>query len=36
MTETRTVLLTGFEPFGGDATNPSGDVARALDGDTIG
>lgn len=36
MTETRTVLLTGFEPFGGDASNPSGDVARALDGDTIG
>ncbi|MFN3708065.1 pyroglutamyl-peptidase I [Microcella sp.] len=30
------MLLTGFEPFGGDVTNPSGDVARALDGDTIG
>lgn len=31
----RTVLVTGFEPFGGDSVNPSGDVARALDGDTI-
>ncbi|RZT64399.1 pyroglutamyl-peptidase [Microcella alkaliphila] len=35
MTETRTVLLTGFEPFGGDSTNPSGDVARALNGETL-
>jgi len=26
----RTVLLTGFEPFGGDAVNPSGDAVRAL------
>jgi pyroglutamyl-peptidase len=25
-----TVLLTGFEPFGGDATNPSGDAVRAV------
>lgn len=32
---TRTVLLTGFEPFGGDALNPSQDVARALDGVVI-
>ncbi|PAW68536.1 MAG: pyroglutamyl-peptidase I [Opitutia bacterium Tous-C1TDCM] len=30
-----TVLLTGFEPFGGDATNPSQDIVRALDGRTI-
>jgi pyroglutamyl-peptidase len=30
------VLVTGFEPFGGDAVNPSGDVARALHGRTIG
>src|SRR4029450_7488067 len=26
------VLVTGFEPFGGDAANPSRDVAKALDG----
>jgi pyroglutamyl-peptidase len=26
------VLLTGFEPFGGEATNPSWEIARALDG----
>ncbi len=25
-----TVLMTGFEPFGGDDHNPSGDVARRL------
>lgn len=30
-----TVLLTGFEPFGGDAVNPSLDIVRALDGETI-
>ena len=28
----RTVLVTGFEPFGGDTANPSGEIARALDG----
>jgi len=28
----RTVLLTGFEPFGGEKINPSGEIARALDG----
>ena len=27
-----TVLVTGFEPFGGESVNPSADVARALDG----
>ena len=27
-----TLLVTGFEPFGGDATNPSGDAARLLHG----
>jgi len=27
-----TVLLTGFEPFGGDSINPSWEVARQLDG----
>ncbi|MDF2667411.1 MAG: pyrrolidone-carboxylate peptidase, partial [Microbacterium sp.] len=25
-----TVLLTGFEPFAGDATNPSGDAVRVV------
>lgn len=35
MTATRTVLLTGFEPFGGGTTNPSADVAHALDGETL-
>jgi pyroglutamyl-peptidase len=28
----KTVLLTGFEPFGGSERNPSGEIARALDG----
>jgi len=26
------ILLTGFEPFGGEATNPSWEIARQLDG----
>jgi len=26
-----TVLLTGFEPFGGDPANPSGDAVRAVE-----
>lgn len=30
-----TVLLTGFDAFGGDAVNPSWLVAQALDGQTI-
>ncbi|MFG6487698.1 pyroglutamyl-peptidase I [Roseateles sp. BYS78W] len=29
------ILLTGFEPFGGEAINPSWEVARALDGQVI-
>jgi pyroglutamyl-peptidase len=29
------VLVTGFEPFGGDAVNPSADVAQALHGRAI-
>ncbi len=33
---TKTILLTGFEPFGGSQTNPSQLVALALDGKTIG
>lgn len=30
------VLLTGFEPFGGEEVNPSQEIVRALDGTTIG
>jgi len=30
------LLLTGFEPFGGDVLNPSWEIARALDGTTVG
>jgi len=30
------ILLTGFEPFGGDALNPSQEIVRALDGETVG
>lgn len=29
---TASVMVTGFEPFGGDEINPSHDIARALDG----
>lgn len=29
-------MLTGFEPFGGDTINPSKELAKALDGQTIG
>ncbi len=29
------LLLTGFEPFGGDTVNPSWEVARALDGELV-
>jgi pyroglutamyl-peptidase len=29
------ILLTGFEPFGGGAVNPSWEIARALDGQLI-
>ena len=31
-----TLLLFAFEPFGGDARNPSGEIAAKLDGDAIG
>lgn len=31
----RPLLVTGFEPFGGDDINPSGEVARALHGRTL-
>jgi pyroglutamyl-peptidase len=29
------VLLVGFEPFAGETVNPSAEIARRLDGDTI-
>jgi len=32
----RHTLLTGFEPFDGDTVNPSGEVAKLLDGRVIG
>jgi len=32
----KTVLLTGFEPFGGETVNPSGEIARQLHGRIIG
>ena len=32
----RHILLTGFEPFDGDTINPSGEVAKQLDGKVIG
>lgn len=32
----RRLLLTGFEPFGGDAVNPSKEIVQALDGEVIG
>ena len=32
----RHILLTGFEPFDGDTVNPSGEVAKRLDGRVIG
>jgi pyroglutamyl-peptidase len=31
----KTILLTGFEPFGGDALNPSEEIARQLNGTVI-
>ncbi len=34
--EMRKVLLTGFEPFGGESINPSGEIARQLHGTVIG
>ncbi|WP_186105111.1 pyroglutamyl-peptidase I [Burkholderia gladioli] len=30
-----TILLTGFEPFGGDTLNPSWEAARCVDGETL-
>jgi pyroglutamyl-peptidase len=31
----KTVLITGFEPFGGESINPSGEIARQLHGSVI-
>lgn len=31
----KTVLLTGFEPFGGESLNPSEEIAREINGATI-
>ena len=31
----KVILLTGFEPFGGDSLNPSEEIARALHGQVI-
>jgi pyroglutamyl-peptidase len=36
MTSTPCILLTGFEPFGGEPVNPSWEVARALAGEMMG
>jgi pyroglutamyl-peptidase len=36
MSKEPVILLTGFEPFGPHKVNPSGEVARALDGHTAG
>ena len=32
----RHLLVTGFEPFDGDGVNPSGEVAKLLDGRLLG
>lgn len=32
----RKLLLTAFEPFGGESVNPSWEIARSLDGEVIG
>jgi pyroglutamyl-peptidase len=31
----KTILLTGFEPFGGDSLNPSEEICRALNGQAV-
>jgi len=35
MIDMPTILLTGFEPFGGEAINPSQEIVRALDGEFV-
>lgn len=34
-TQAKTILLTGFEPFGGEHINPSQEIVRALGGEII-
>ncbi|WP_306582078.1 pyroglutamyl-peptidase I [Dokdonella sp.] len=36
MNDARPLLVTGFEPFGGDGANPAQDIVRALDGEWLG
>lgn len=36
MTDEPTILLTGFEPFGGERVNPSREIVLALDGEIVG
>ena len=36
MKPTANVLLTGFDPFGGETINPSWEAVRALDGEVVG
>ena len=36
MTDSRIVLVTGFEPFGGLTDNPSDQIVRVMEGETIG
>lgn len=35
MNADQSVLLTGFEPFGGERINPSAEIVRALDGEIV-
>ena len=35
MKPTANVLLTGFDPFGGETINPSWEAVRALDGEIV-
>lgn len=35
MTDEPAILLTGFEPFGGERVNPSREIVLALDGDVV-
>lgn len=36
MSVNKTIVLTGFEPYGGRRINPAAEVAKALDGSTVG